>query len=75
MLAVDPESQSAGIGKALLTAGLKEADSRLEHCYLETHRERNLRFYGEHGFTIALEGDVPGGGPHVWCLERFPRPK
>jgi hypothetical protein len=30
------------------------------------------RFYQRYGFEIAVEGDVPDGGPHFWFMRRGP---
>lgn len=66
MLGVKPTHQGKEGGTALLEEGL---NSLRGHCYLETHKERNLHFYRRHGFTVVFEGDIPTGGPHVWVME------
>lgn len=60
LLAVEPDRAGRGTGGALLVAGLARADADRLPCYLETHNERNLRFYGRHGFEVVDETDVPG---------------
>ncbi|MDX6732846.1 MAG: hypothetical protein QOC54_2794, partial [Baekduia sp.] len=41
-------------------------------AYLETGKERNLAFYGRHGFEVLDRLDLPKGPP-VWFLWREPR--
>ena len=35
---------------------------------LETAQPDNVALYEHFGFRVVLEGDVPGGGPHVWFM-------
>ena len=39
-------------------------------CYLETHTERNVRFYQRHGFAVVSETNIPEDGPHFWLMAR-----
>ncbi|CAA9556300.1 MAG: hypothetical protein AVDCRST_MAG49-2955 [uncultured Thermomicrobiales bacterium] len=71
LLAVEPERAGQGIGGALLGAGLDRADVAGVPCYLETHNERNLRFYRRQGFEVVDETDVPGA-IRFWALRREP---
>ncbi len=72
-LGVDPPHQGQGVGGSLIQPVLARADSEGLPCYLETEKERNLRFYGRHGFEVVLEGDLRNGGPHFWNMKREPQ--
>jgi ribosomal protein S18 acetylase RimI-like enzyme len=71
VLGVDPDRQGAGLGSALLRPGLDLCDHERLPAYLETGKERNLAFYGRHGFTVVDELHLPKGPP-VWFLWREP---
>jgi len=72
ILSISPESQGKGHGGELLRPGLERADAAGVPAYLETQRERNLGFYGRHGFElvekIVVDGELP-----VWLMFREPR--
>jgi ribosomal protein S18 acetylase RimI-like enzyme len=72
VLGVDPERQGAGIGSALLAPGLELCDQEGLAAYLETGNERNLAFYGRHGFRVTARLRLPKGPP-VWRMQRAPR--
>jgi ribosomal protein S18 acetylase RimI-like enzyme len=72
VLGVDPNRQGAGIGSALLEPGLDFCDQEGLPAYLETGKERNLAFYGRHGFAVTGELRLPKGPP-VWLMSREPR--
>jgi ribosomal protein S18 acetylase RimI-like enzyme len=44
-IAVDPDQQGKGIGRALLQPGLEKADADQLPCYLETHDKSNIHYY------------------------------
>jgi len=67
-----PVHQCRGLGSAVLAPVLARCDAERIHAYCDTSTERNVRFYGRHGFQAIAERDVPQGGPHVWLLERAP---
>jgi ribosomal protein S18 acetylase RimI-like enzyme len=72
-LGVEPPRQGQGIGSALIQPALVRADAEGLVCYLETEREKNVRFYRRHGFEVVVESDVPNGGPHMWTMKREPQ--
>ena len=72
VLGVDPDRQGAGVGSALITPGLELCDRDGIAAYLETGKERNLAFYGRHGFEITEQLTLPAGPP-VWLMRREPR--
>ena len=71
-IGVDPGSQGEGIGGRLLQPVLASASASGTPCYLETHNERNVRFYQKHGFRVVCEERVPKGGPRVRAMLRYP---
>ncbi len=72
VLGVDPARQGAGLGSALLGPGLELCDREGLPAYLETGKERNLAFYGRHGFQVTDRLTLPRGPP-VWLMRREPR--
>ena len=68
LLGTEPDRVGRGIGGALLRPVLARADDQGVPCYLETHNEANLRFYGRHGFAPHVEDMV--NGVRYWGLRR-----
>jgi ribosomal protein S18 acetylase RimI-like enzyme len=73
VLGIEPPRQGQGIGGALIQPVLARADAEGLPCYVETERERNVRFYRRHGFEVVVEDDMPKGGPHFWTMRREPQ--
>jgi GNAT superfamily N-acetyltransferase len=71
-LGVEPGLQGAGLGSALLAPGLELCDREGLPAYLETGKERNLAFYGRHGFRTIGRMTMPRGLA-VWLMRRDPR--
>ena len=74
LIGVDPARQGLGLGSLLLRAGLSRVDQDGVECQLFTEQPRNVPLYQRYGFEIAVEGDVPDGGPHFWFMRRRPHP-
>jgi GNAT superfamily N-acetyltransferase len=72
-IGVEPDHQGKGIGPALIRPIVNRADASGLHCYLETHRESNVRFYERSGFEVSRRADVPGHPVPVWAMLRKPR--
>jgi GNAT superfamily N-acetyltransferase len=72
VLGVDPARQGTGLGSRVIQPGLDLCDQERLPAYLETGKQRNLAFYGRHGFEIVDRLDLPKGPP-VWFLWREPR--
>jgi GNAT superfamily N-acetyltransferase len=72
VLGVEPDRQGAGVGSALVAPGLELCDREALPAYLETAKERNLAFYGRHGFDVIGQLTLPKGPP-VWLMRREPR--
>ncbi len=70
-LGVNSAKQGQGTGSALIQPVLSQADKEQAPCYLETFAERNLAFYGKHGFEITRRSEVKNG-PVFWGMVRFP---
>jgi GNAT superfamily N-acetyltransferase len=71
VLGVDPDRQGDGVGSALIRPGLDLCDREALPAYLETGKERNLAFYGRHGFRVTEEIQLPKGPP-IWLMWRDP---
>jgi ribosomal protein S18 acetylase RimI-like enzyme len=69
---VDPGLQGAGIGSRLIATGHDRADSAGERVYLETFTRKNVDWYQARGYSVAIEGIVPGTDVPVWGLIREP---
>ena len=74
LIGVDPARQGLGLGSLLLRAGLSRVDQDGVECQLFTEQPRNVPLYQRYGFEIAVEGDLPDGGPHFWFMRRRPHP-
>lgn len=72
-IGVEPERQGQGVATALIQPILQRADAAGLPCYLETHREANLRIYRKHGFDLVRRADLPGHAVPVWAMLRKPR--
>jgi GNAT superfamily N-acetyltransferase len=72
VLGVEPERQGLGLGSQLLRPGLELCDAEGLPAYLETGKERNLAFYGRHGFDVIDQIVLPGGPP-LWFMWREAR--
>lgn len=70
-LAVLPELQGKGVGSALMQEHCRRFDASGQSAYLETDRERNVRFYRRFGFETIAEAHVLGV-PN-WFMRRAPR--
>jgi ribosomal protein S18 acetylase RimI-like enzyme len=71
-LGVEPDGQGRGLGSALMRPMLDRCDAEGVPAYLESSKERNVAFYGRHGFRVADEMRFPRG-PRLWLMWRDPR--
>ena len=69
-LAVEPAGQRAGLGGALLEAGVARRPDI--PAVLLTNSEPNVRFYEHHGFEVVRDDPMPEGVP-TWAMVRRPR--
>jgi ribosomal protein S18 acetylase RimI-like enzyme len=68
---VEPGYQGMGIGRAVMESLCAELDEYGRVGWLETNKERNIRFYGALGFELVHEA-VALGVPS-WFMRRHPR--
>jgi ribosomal protein S18 acetylase RimI-like enzyme len=71
-LAVDPRQKCQGIGTALLQPLLVTADAQKMPIYLETHDEKNVRYYQKYGFDLISSTSIPKYQLPLWCMLREP---
>jgi GNAT superfamily N-acetyltransferase len=71
LLGTAPRSQGMGLGGALLESELVRCDTEGWPAYLETSRERNVRFYERRRFEVTGSAELPDGPP-VWFMWREP---
>jgi GNAT superfamily N-acetyltransferase len=73
-LGTDPPMQGQGLGSAALAPVLARCDAEGIPAYLESTKERNVRFYEHHGFAVTGTIAVPPDGPSMWTMWRDPQP-
>jgi GNAT superfamily N-acetyltransferase len=71
LLGIDPSRQGQGVGGTIIQPVLERADKDRLPCYLETTKERNLDFYGKHGFDVVVDDRI-NDGPRYWTMKRDP---
>jgi GNAT superfamily N-acetyltransferase len=71
-IAVDPQVQGRGYGRALIEAGLSEAAATGCGAILSTGTVRNVSIYAKCGFHRVEDLDAPDGGPHIWFMRWDP---
>jgi GNAT superfamily N-acetyltransferase len=72
LLGTDPDHQGRGLGSAVLAPVLARCDREGALAVLDTAVERNVGFYGGHGFIRTRTLQMPRGGPSVHTLVRSP---
>ena len=68
-LAVHPDAQRQGVGRALMGRILEDAEAAESPAYLETTKPENVPYYGSFGFRVVDEADLLRGA-HVWFMLR-----
>ncbi|HME70829.1 MAG TPA: GNAT family N-acetyltransferase [Myxococcota bacterium] len=69
-VAVDPDLQGQGIGRAMLEKFCAHMDEDSALSYLETDKPENVRFYERFGYAMVAEGFVLG--VRNWFMMRYP---
>ena len=72
-IGVLPTVQRGGLGSVLIRVVLERCDREGIPAALINTKERNLAFYGRHGFTAVARVELPDGGPPVWPMWREPQ--
>ena len=67
---VEPGLQGLGIGRAVMESLCAELDEHSRLGWLETNKERNVRFYSGLGFEVVDRAD--GLGVPSWFMRRDP---
>jgi GNAT superfamily N-acetyltransferase len=70
---VDPDYQQKGIGRALLSPTIAQADHDGVACHLETPFPETHAFYGRLGFELVQTVDVFPGTRPMSVMSRAPR--
>lgn len=73
MIGSDPRVRGAGFGNALLRSRLDRCDAEGAPAYLESSNRDNIGYYNRFGFEVTGEIAMPGGGPPLWPMWRWPR--
>ena len=71
-IAVRPEGQSQGAGRALLEPVLADCDAKGEHAYLHATNAATFGFYESLGFRALATVHIPDGGPVIAPMWREP---
>lgn len=56
---VKPEYQNQGMGSKILKPMFDYLDRIGQDCYLETHKEENVKIYEHYGFELMEVGNIP----------------
>ena len=73
MIGSDPRVRGAGFGNALLRSRLDRCDAEGAPAYLESSNPDIIGYYHRFGFEVTGEIAMPGGGPPLWPMWRWPR--
>ena len=68
IIGVHPAHQGRGVASHLIRHVLHICSERGVQAFLETATERNLGFYGQHGFKLIDQYVLPQNGPKVWTM-------
>lgn len=69
-IGVEPDHQGAGLGSALVRAGIARADRDKTPVYLETETEGNVGYYEYLGFGVVDQIVATGLDLPLWMMTR-----
>jgi hypothetical protein len=52
---------------------LARADADALPCYLETHKEANVRIYERYGFGVVAQAGAAHYPGKIWAMTRLPK--
>ncbi|OKO99363.1 GNAT family N-acetyltransferase [Xenorhabdus eapokensis] len=67
-VAVDPDYQGKGLGRAVIEPGLERAEREGFPVFLETSDDKNVRIYERLGFEVTAAYQLPLGGPMTYAM-------
>lgn len=70
VLGLEPDHQGKGGGGMVLEPALAACDEEHLPAYLETGKERNIAWYGRHGFELVEELRPVPKAPPLWTMLR-----
>ncbi|MFJ4923566.1 GNAT family N-acetyltransferase [Streptomyces sp. NPDC088725] len=73
LIAVSPEHQGKGLGRALVAPVLERCDREGIPAYLEASSERSSRLYERLGFAFTQKPIELPDGPQMWPMWREPQ--
>jgi ribosomal protein S18 acetylase RimI-like enzyme len=71
-IGVDPAHQRTGVAGRLMRPVLDRADRDALPCYLETHKDTNVKVYERYGFRVVSTNAIPGQPLTLWAMLRSP---
>ena len=74
LLALDPDHQGHGGGRALLKSMMDKCDALQTFAYLETANPNNVGYYESFRFQVVHAIHMPDKCPKLWMMKRSPRP-
>jgi GNAT superfamily N-acetyltransferase len=69
LVGVRPDRQGLGIGRTLVTHGVKRAHAAGQPAFLETGNRSNVALYEALGFRVVHHEPAPDGGPMIWFMQ------
>ena len=70
VIVADDPLKDTGLGRALLSAKVAEADAAGQAIFFETLASRNVPFHRRNGFEVVEAGTHPDSGLEYWLFLR-----
>ena len=74
-IAMYPDEQGKGRASRLMRPMLNYFDRVGDGCYLETHKQKNVRIYEHYGFKVMEVGKIPDTDIDHYAMYREPNPR